>query len=96
MPVTGIVAFIDHTWNEKFASSVGYSYVHIENAEASDESSFKTGNYAIGNLIYTPVPKLMAVVELQYGTRENFTDGFSSTGTKIQFSFKYNFSYSLY
>jgi hypothetical protein len=96
LPVTGIVAFFDHTWNEKFASSVGYSYVHIDNAEASDENSFKTGNYAIGNLIYTPVPKLMAVVELQYGTRENFTDGFSSTGTKIQFSFKYNFSYSLY
>jgi hypothetical protein len=96
LPVVGIVAFVDHTWNDKFSSSAGYSYVHIENAEASDASSFKTGNYAIGNLIYTPVPKLMAVVELQYGTRNNFNDGFSSSAAKIQFSFKYNFSYSLY
>jgi hypothetical protein len=38
----------------------------------------------------------MAVVELQYGTRNNFNDGFSSSAAKIQFSFKYNFSYSLY
>jgi len=96
LPVTGIVAFIDHTWNENFSSSAGYSYVHITNTEASNGDSFKTGNYAIANLIYTPVPKLMAVVELQYGTRDNFTDGYSSSATKIQFSFKYNFSYSLY
>ncbi len=50
LPVTGIVAFVDHTWNEKFSSSAGYSYVHIDNTEASDGSSFKTGNYAIANL----------------------------------------------
>lgn len=96
LPVTGIVAFIDQTWNDKFSSSGGYSYVNIKNTEASAPSSFKTGHYAIVNFIYTPVPDVMAVVELQYGKRENFTDGFSSNATKIQFSFKYNFSHSLY
>ena len=96
LPVTGIVAFVDHTWNEKFSSSAGYSYVHIKNTEASDATSFRTGNYVIANFIYTPVPKLMAVVELQYGTRDNFNDGYSSSATKVQFSFKYNFSYTLY
>jgi hypothetical protein len=96
LPVTGIVAFVDHTWNEKFSSSAGYSYVHIKNTEASAANSFKTGNYAIANLIYTPVPNLMAVVEMQYGSRDNYTDGFRSHATKVQFSFRYNFSYSLY
>jgi hypothetical protein len=96
LPVTGIVAFIEHSWSEKFSSAAGYSYVNIKNAESSSASSFKTGNYAIGNIIYTPVPNVMAVAELQYGKRENFTDGFTSSATKIQFSFKYNFSYSLY
>ncbi len=96
LPVTGIVAFIDHTWNEKLSSSAGYSYVNIKNTETSEGNSFKTGNYAIANIIYTPVPKLMAVAELQYGTRDNFTDGYSSSAVKVQFSFKYNFSYSLY
>jgi hypothetical protein len=96
LPVTGIVAFVDHTWTDKFSSSAGWSYVHIENAESSSSSSFKSGNYFIANFLYTPVPKVMAGVELQYGNRENFTDGFSSSATHIQFSFKYNFSYSLY
>ena len=30
--------------------------------------------------------------ELQWGRRENFSDGFHSDGLKIQFSFKYSFS----
>jgi hypothetical protein len=96
LPFTGIVAFFDHTWNEKFTSSIGYSYVNIKNTESSAADQFKTGHYAVANLLYNPVPKVMAGVELQYGKRENFTDGFSSSATKVQFSFRYNFSYSLY
>ena len=34
----------------------------------------------------------MTGVELQWGDRENFTDGFSSDDFRVQFSFKYNFS----
>jgi hypothetical protein len=96
LPVTGIVAFFDHTWSEKLSSSAGYSYVNIKNTETSEGSSFKTGNYAIANISYTPVPRLLAVAEIQYGKRENYTDGFTSSAVKVQFSFKYNFSYSLY
>ena len=33
--------------------------------------------------------------ELQWGRRTNFSDGFESDGFKVQFSFKYNFSYKL-
>jgi hypothetical protein len=33
--------------------------------------------------------------ELQWGRRENFADGFESEGVKVQFSFKYNFSWKL-
>jgi hypothetical protein len=96
LPVTGIVAFIDQTWSDKFSSSAGYSYVNVKNADASTSDSFKTGQYAIANLIYSPVANVMAVAEVQYGSRENFTDGFTSSAVKVQFSFKYNFLYSLY
>jgi hypothetical protein len=48
--------------------------------------------YALGNLLYTPVPGVTAGVELQWGNRENFSDGFSTDIYKIQFSFKYAFS----
>jgi hypothetical protein len=96
LPVLGIVAFVDHNWNDKFSSSLGYSSVNIDNTEATNEDAFKAGQYAIVNLLYTPVPKVMAGVELQYGRRENFTDGFTSSATRIQFSFKYNFSHTIY
>jgi hypothetical protein len=37
----------------------------------------------------------MAGVELQWGRRDNFNDGWSVDVFKLQFSFKYNFSYLL-
>lgn len=96
LPVTGIVAFLDHNWNDKFSSSVGYSSVSIDNADASTASTFRQGDYAIVNLLYTPVERLMMGAELQYGKRQNFTDGFSSDIVKLQVSFKYNFSQMFY
>jgi hypothetical protein len=38
------------------------------------------------------MPGVMTGVELQWGDRENFEDGFSSDIFKVQFSFRYNFS----
>jgi hypothetical protein len=96
LPVTGIVAFIDHKWNSTLSTSIGYSSVHIDNSDASAPSTFKTGQYAIANLLCTPFPNMMAGVELQYGKRDNFTDNFSSSIFKTQFSFKYNFGHSFY
>jgi hypothetical protein len=92
LPVTGVVAFLDHQWHPKWSSSIGYSSVYIDNADASSPSAFKQGQYAIVNLLCTPVPRAMMGMELQYGKRTNFSDGFSSDILKFQFSFKYNFS----
>ena len=95
IPIVGIVAFLDHTWNERFSSAVGYSWQENDNTEGQVASAFRTGHYALGNILYTPVPNVMLGAEFQWGRRENFSDGFSSDGVKIQFSFKYNFSYKL-
>ena len=92
LPVLGIVAFLDHTWNEKFTSSAGYSLIDIENTEQMDAHAFARGHYAVGNLLYYPVSNVITGIELQYGKRENFTDGFTVDDLKIQVSFKYNFS----
>ena len=51
--------------------------------------------YALGNLLYTPVPDVMMGGEFQWGRRENFSDGFKYDGYKVQFSFKYNFSHKI-
>jgi hypothetical protein len=95
LPVQGLVVFVDHTWNKEFSSSVGYSRQDIDNSDAMTPSSFKNGQYALGNVLYTPVANVMIGGELQWGRRTNFTDGFHSDGVKLQFSFKYNFSVKL-
>ena len=96
LPVLGVVAFLDHNWNEKFSTSIGYSMINIDNSDAQTANAFHKGQYAIVNLLYTPVKNVMGGVEFQWGDRDNFRDGWSTSISKIQFSFKYNFSHSFY
>ena len=95
IPIQGLVLFLDHTWSEKFSSTVGYSRQDNDNTEAQAANAFRIGQYALGNLLYYPVPNVMMGGELQWGRRENFADGFQSDGFKVQFSFRYNFSWKL-
>jgi nucleoside-specific outer membrane channel protein Tsx len=95
LPIIGIHLFLDHTWGEKASTAVGYGRQDIDNTDAQAPNAFKAGQYALGNLLYYPVPNVMVGGELQWGRRENFSDGFQSDGFKIQFSFKYNFSWKV-
>jgi hypothetical protein len=95
LPIQGIVAFLDHTWSDKWTSTVGYSWQDITNSDLQTPDAFHVGQYALGNLLYYPAPNVMMGGELQWGRRENFSDGFTSDDFRIQFSFKYNFSVSV-
>ena len=92
LPVTGLVAFLDHQWSEKWSSSIGYSRIDIDNANGQAPDALKTSQYALTNLLYSPVPNVAVGGEFQWGRRENFSDGFRQDGFKMQFSFRYNFS----
>ncbi len=92
IPMTGVVAFLDHNWNSRLSTAIGYSGQFQDNTDGQAPNAFKTGHYALGNVLYSPVPNAMVGMEFQWGRRENFSDGFSSDAVKIQFSFKYNFS----
>jgi hypothetical protein len=94
LPVLGVVAFLDHNWNKRFSSAIGYSMVNIENSEGQSANAYHRGHYALGNLLYYPVENVMVGGELQWGRRENFLDGFNSDDFRVQFSFRYNFSKS--
>ncbi len=93
LPIRALVAFLDHSWNQKFSSTFGYSRQQIDNSDAQAADAFRVGQYMLGNLLYYPVQNVMVGGELQWGRRENFSDGFHSDGFKVQFSFKYNFSF---
>jgi hypothetical protein len=96
LPMVGVTAFIDHNWNKKWSTSLGYSMIDISNSDGQAPSAFKKGNYAIINLLYYPATNCMAGVELQYGDRANYLDGWTTSITRLQFSFRYNFSKSFY
>ena len=109
IPLLGVVAFLEHNWSEKFATAIGFSMLDIDNTNGQDYNDFSMGQYAIGNMIYYPVPNVMMVAELQYGNRENFKDipesysqetrdAYLKTADilKVQFSFKYNFSHKVF
>jgi len=96
LPVLGLVAFIDHNWSDKFSTTAGWSMIDINNSDAQNPSDFHQGQYALANIIYYPTKNMMAGAEVQYGGRSNFSDGFTSSAVKVQFSFKYNFSKTFY
>ncbi len=95
LPVFGAVAFYDHYWNEKFSSTVGASVVNITNTPLLLPNAFRRGWYGVTDLLYYPVKNVMLGGEFIWGRRDNFTDGFTFDDYRLQFSFKYNFSYKL-
>ena len=102
LPILGISAFLDHNWNEKFSTAIGYSMIDITNSDAQAFDAFDKGNYAAANLMYYPVKNAMMGFELQYGDRTNLGDNpdpnylKDTSILKLQFSFKYNFSQTFY
>ena len=95
LPILGLVGFLEHAWSSKWSTTAGYSLTDIDNTALQSPEAYRRGHYALANLLYTPVTNVMMGGELQWGRRENFSDGFRSNGVKLQFSFKYNFSYKL-
>lgn len=92
VPVLGVVAFLDHTWSDRFASSVGYSLVNIQNTDGQLPSAFHQGQYALANLLFHPVKKVTVGGEFQFGRRLNFIDGFNYNDYRVQFAFRYDWA----
>ena len=95
LPVLGVVLFFDYTWSEKATSTIGYSMVDIDNSVGQAPSAFRRGQYALANILFYPVKNVMLGPEIQWGKRENNSDGFSSDDLRIQFSAKYSFGHTM-
>lgn len=90
VPLLGWLVFYDHYWNDRWSSSLGYSETRQENTAGQTGAAFHIGRYALGNLLYHPLPNLMVGGELLWGELEN-KDSRSATDTRIQFSARYRF-----
>lgn len=94
LPALGLTAFLDLNWSKKFTSTIGYSRVNISNTDGDSSTSFKSGQYALCNILYYPVKGAMLGPEFQFGYREN-KGGFTVPDYRIQFSMRYNFSFKV-
>ena len=94
LPMWSMVAFLDHSWNKRFSTAIGYSFMDIDNSNGQAPDAYHRGHYGLANLLFYPVENAMVGGEFQWGRRENFLDGFKSDDFRIQFSFRYNFSKS--
>ena len=83
---------MDHTWNEKFSTSTGYSLEHLNNANGDSANAYHEGHYALVNLLFYPVKQVMFGSEFQWGRRVNFADGFNTNDYRIQFSVRYDWA----
>ena len=88
----GLVGFVDYQWSRLFSTALGYSRLDIDNTNGQADNAFKSGQYALINLLYYPATNIMVGGELQWGRRENAFDGFSSDDVRLQFSAKFNYS----
>jgi hypothetical protein len=93
--VFGMSAFYDHTWNDRWTSTIGYSRLDIHNSDGQLPAAFKSGQYALANILYNPLPDVMAGGEFQWGQRNNHSDGFTFNDYRIQFGVKWTFAYKL-
>jgi hypothetical protein len=95
LPVFGMVAFYDFNWSDRLSSAVGYSRTDITNSDGQLPTAFRAGQYALANLLFYPVKNVMTGLEVQWGRRQNFSDGFGVNDFRVQFSARYNFSMEL-
>lgn len=95
LPLFSFSTYLNHQWNEKFSSMLGYSAIFTDNSDGQNPDAFRKGSYASTNLLYYPAPNITAGIELQWINRENYSDGWKTSATKIQISFRYNFKHQL-
>jgi hypothetical protein len=93
LPVLGLLGFVDLAWNSHFSSSVGYSFVWVDNSAGQNPEAFHMGHYALGNVLYHPTKNLFFGPEFQWGRRSNNSDGWDVNDYRLQFSVKYSFSH---
>ena len=92
--LTGVLAYYDHWWSDRWSSSIGYSITKVDNTNFQDPGAFSKIDYASGNLLYYPADNLMVGGELMWGERKNNDDD-TEDGFRFQFTVKYNFGIKL-
>jgi hypothetical protein len=90
VPLTGVLAYYDHYWNDRWSSSVGYSYTEVDNTNFQDPVTFNKGEYVSTNLLYYAADNLMFGAEVLWGKKTTL-DGASDDDVRFQFTARFTF-----
>lgn len=85
----GFVAY-QHYWTPKWASTVGYSYLHVYSVGSQPPGTYQSGNYVVANIMWYPVDRVWIGVEFLYGVRKDLS-GAHGDDTRVSFSAQYRF-----
>jgi hypothetical protein len=91
VPLLGVMLYLDHYWNDKWSSSIGYSRTQVQNTDFQTADAFRVGEYASVNLLYSPHAKILTGGEVIWGRRTD-RDGATGDDLRLQISMKYSFS----
>lgn len=91
VPLFGVMAYYEHSWNERWTSSAGYSRTQVSNRSFQRPDAYHSGEYVSGNVLFTPVKNMLVGGEFLWGRRvdNNFNTG---VDYRFQISLKYTFS----
>ncbi|WP_022943651.1 DcaP family trimeric outer membrane transporter [Pseudoalteromonas ruthenica] len=88
--ISGGFVYLDKQWSERFTSSLGVSYVDVDNLATQHARAFNNSLYSTINLIWNPTMMSRLGVELQYGEVENFA-GEQADNLRLQTSFGFKY-----
>ena len=96
LPIWGMMAYYEHYWDKdkRWANTIGYSRVSIDNSNAQLPEAFRIGQYGGLTLIHVPTKNVMLGAEFQWGYRHNFEGDWRFNDYRIQTSFKYSYGHS--
>jgi hypothetical protein len=94
VPVLGVMAYLEHRWNDHWTTTGGYSMTQVDNTNFQSASAYHRGEYASVNLLYNPIKSVMIGAEFLWGKRTDF-GGPTGNDPRIQLSAKYDFSANL-
>ena len=90
LPLLATMVAYQHWWNAKWGSTLGYSFVTVDNVAGMAGSDYHSGHYGVLNLRYYPAERVMVGGEVLYGLRED-NDGSTGDDVRFQFSIQYKF-----
>jgi hypothetical protein len=90
LPILGFLLYYDKYWNDKWSSSIGYSFTDQNNSGGQTATAYKKGQYGSANLLYYPVKNVTVGGEFITGKLEQ-NGGATGQDNRLQFSAKFNF-----